>query len=317
MKQPLKILCALFFGSNILIGCIENHDTDYIYLPEYPGHTSDTTGQNLNKVAVSFSAAVSPIATKSGSSPLQAERNVNIYSFYFMDDYISTTSYASTSPGVLTPTRNVPLSLFPGQYEFYAVAIGNVNTKLPSVDLSDGFLENLSNGIDYLTCQLSSVTISGQTMIPLVFNHECSQLMVTIVANSTTTVIDSIASATVQQPLTNNAFIDIFSGGVSASSTLASAPIAMNIVDSLCNQILLPIKNIDSLAMNFSVYANGQLTPQPYSVKIPLVNSAMLKGTSYAYQINIVEEQVVISTATVNNWTEVNETGNPLKPTPN
>ncbi|MGL4294030.1 MAG: hypothetical protein ACRCSQ_10705 [Bacteroidales bacterium] len=43
----------------------------------------------------------------------------------------------------------------------------------------------------------------------------------------------------------------------------------------------------------------------------------MLKGTSYAYQINIVEEEVVISTATVNNWTEVNETGNPLKPTPN
>ncbi|MGL4294029.1 MAG: hypothetical protein ACRCSQ_10700, partial [Bacteroidales bacterium] len=98
---------------------------------------------------------------------------------------------------------------------------------------------------------------SGQTMIPLVFNHECLQLMITIVANSTTTVIDSIASATAQQPLTNNAFIDIFSGGVSASSTLASAPIAMNIVDSLCNHILMPIKNIDSLAMNFSVYANG------------------------------------------------------------
>ena len=66
--------------------------------------------------------------------------------------------------------------------------------------------------------------------------------------------------------------------------------------------------------MKFSVYINGIHVPRNYTVDIPLVNSQLKGGSSYEYKVLIDDYKVNIATATVNPWTEVDQTGKPLKP---
>lgn len=315
-RNVILLISTVCFIS--LSACIDNHivnEWDHQCGNGSGGSSDSTSGGQLQ--AVAFTAEVNQLVTKSGTTPLQADRNVDVYSLYNMGDYITTTSYYTETPGVLTSVRNIPLSLYPGLYEFYALSIGNSSQALPSVDISTGFVSSLQNGLDYLASQQTNVSISGSTTIGLTFNHACSQLMITILPGSSTTVIDSIASATISQPITTTTFLSVYTGKIPQVTTLSTTPIAMNIVDSLCNQILLPMKRIDSLTMNFSVYVNGETDMRPYTVKIPLVDQQMISGSSYQYQINLSEEKVYISTATVNDWTDVDETGTPLTPTPN
>ena len=89
----------------------------------------------------------------------------------------------------------------------------------------------------------------------------------------------------------------------------------MAITDSICQQILLPLSYSGSLSMDFQAYINGSSTPMSYTVGIPLINSQLAAGSSYTYKVFVNEDKVTIANATVNPWTEVNETGNPLTPT--
>ena len=83
-----------------------------------------------------------------------------------------------------------------------------------------------------------------------------------------------------------------------------------------CNQILLPMALAGPLNMDFSVYLNGETASRSYSTNIPVVNSQLLAGSSYFYEIEIDESTVTFNTVNVKNWTEVNESGTPLHPTP-
>lgn len=279
------------------------------------GNPSDSTSKR--KVEVGFYGNVNLLTTKAGTTPLQKDRNVNVYTWYQQGEYITTTNYFTNVAGVLSVSRNVPLSLFPGTYEFYAFGIGNKATTLPSVDISSGFMNDLENGVDYLTAELTNQVISGSTTLDLTLNHACTQLLVDIYPGSSTTKIDSVQSAAVQAPVTTGNFLSIFTGRIVPVSTFQDSLFAMNVVNNSCNQILLPIKNTASLKFNFSVYVNSELTARNYTVQIPLVNSTMLAGSSYHYRVNVAEESVTIMDASVNNWVDVDETGNPLTPTPN
>ncbi len=311
--------CSIFMQSVALSSC---SDISVINQIEHDcnanggnGNASDSTSKQ--KVDVGFYGNVNLLTTKAGTTPLQKDRNLNVYTWYQRGEYITTSNYFTNVAGELSASRNVPLSLFPGIYEFYAFSIGNKSMPLPSVDLETGFVDDLENGLDYLTTQLTNQNITKSTTLDLTLNHSCSQIIVNIVSGSATTQIDSVQSAQIQAPITTTGFLSVFTGRIPPVSTLQDSLFAMNVVNNSCNQILLPIKNITSLKFNFSVYVNSELTARNYTVKIPLVNSSLLAGSSYTFQVTVMEETVSIDDASVNNWVDVDETGNPLTPTPN
>ena len=299
-----------------LSSCVKN------YYYECDGNNSSDNGTTTDKsYMVKFSALVNKVASSTRTStatPLQQNRFVTVYSFQGQGDEVAETNYKTVQSGVLSPV-NGDLSLPVGTYDFYAMSIGNQATYPPTVSsLSTGIVNGLSNGIDYLSCVMTDNAISGPTTIDLTFNHIASQIIVTIESGSSTTTVDSIYSATITPPAVTSSspVFSLFTGNMTRSTSLSTTPISMAITDSLCQQILLPLTYSGSLTMDFQAYVNGASSPMKYTVAIPLVNGALASKSSYVYKVVITEDTVSIATASVNPWTEVDETGSPLTPTP-
>ncbi len=315
MKKKKQVLFTLITLSLMaLMSCTKN------YYYDYDCHSNNSSNTGDKSYTIKFNALVNKISAStrtSSATALQANRYVTVYTFQGHGDEVAETDYKTVQSGILTPVDG-DLSLPVGTYDFYSLSIGNQDTYAAKVtDLETGIMEDLSNGLDYLTCVMENEAISGPTTMDLTFNHEASQVMVIIVSGSTTTTVDSIYSATISQPNSSACILDLFTGFISPSTSLASTPIAMAITDSLCQQILLPLRYSGSLTMDFLAYINGGSTPMSYTVAIPLVNGNLASGSSYEYKVEVTEDKVSIATASVNPWTEVNETGTPLTPTPN
>ena len=299
--------------------CLQSSVINYYY-EHCSGSCSGNDNTGKKEYAVKFNAAINKIASVSRASvttPLQKNRYVTLYTFQSLADEISEINYTTNESGILSPVQG-ELSLPEGTYDFYALSIGNAPSYPPTANVDNGFTTALSNGIDYLTCVNENVVINGPATVDLVFNHVSSQVMVIIKSNSSTTVIDSIYSATISQPETTATapFIDLYTGYMSSVRALSATPISMAITDSLCQQILVPLKLQGNLTMEFAVYVNGASKPMSYEIAIPLVNGALESGSSYEYLVLVTEDDVNIATASVNPWTDVNETGTPLYPTP-
>lgn len=311
----IGIILSLLFCS-----CVDNYYDNYRDCPTCPSgnNNNDTTSSKKESYRVIFTANVDEEAVRSSTTPLQQNRYAVIYSFIYQGDYISTTDYVTQQAGILTPVSGKSLTLINGKYEFYGLSIGNKSVYPPAVtDLSTGIVSGLSNGVDYLTTQSLPNTISGNTTIPLTFSHACTQIMVEVVsANATTITIDSIGSAQISQPTTNNNILSLFTGRISPSSSIQTSLTSMYISGDTCHQILLPLTYSSPLTMKFSAYINGETSARNYTASIPLPNNNLAAGSSYLYEIEITESTVTFNTVNVKNWTEVNETGTPIIPTP-
>ena len=317
-KRGFSIVLFALMAVFGLSSCVKN----YYYECDGKSDSSTNGGTTTDKsYMVKFSALVNKVASATRTStatPLQKDRFVTVYSFQGQGDEVAETNYKTVQSGVLSPVDG-DLSLPIGTYDFYALSIGNQSTYAPTVTNYDtGIIHDLSNGLDYLTCVKETIAISGPTSIDLTFNHVASQVIVIIASGSSTTTVDSIYSATISAPaITSSApVIDLYTGEMTSATSLSSTPIAMAITDSLCQQIMVPLKYDGSLTMNFQAYVNGASSPMNYSVAIPLVNGEMASGSSYKYKVVISEDVVSVATASVNPWTEVDETGTPLTPTP-
>ncbi len=310
----VMLLCAL-----ALTGCVKN------YYYECDGSGDDSSGgggTNAQEYAVKFRANVNQesnaIVRAGTSTPLQQNRYVTVYSFIYQDDNLAELSdYHTVQSGILSPVTGDGLYLPSANYDFYALTIGNKPIYAPTVyDYQTGMVSGLSNGLDYLSCVIEKQTISGPTSLNLTFNHMASQLKVIVESGASTTVVDSIVDATITPPVASSASIFLYTGTILSATSLSTQPLSMAITDSLCQQILLPLKYSGNLTMDFAAYVNGSTTPVNYSVAIPLVNGMLKSGSSYEYKVLINESKVDIATASVNPWTEVDETGTPLNPTP-
>lgn len=311
----VMLLCAL-----ALTGCVKN------YYYECDGSGDDSSGggggTNAQEYAVKFRANVNQesnaIVRAGASTPLQQNRYVTVYSFLYQNNrLVELTDYHTVQSGILSPVTGSGLSLPAANYDFYALAVGNKPIYAPTVfDYQTGVVDELSNGIDYLGSMIQKQMISQPTSINLAFNHMASQVKVIVESGAATTVVDSIAAATISAPLATSVSIHLFDGTISSATSLSPTSISMAITDSLCQQILLPLKYSGNLTMNFAAYVNRSTTPINYSVAIPLVNGMLKSGSSYEYKVLINESKVDIATASVNPWTEVDETGTPITPTP-
>ena len=297
-------------------GCVKNYY--YECNGSSNGSSSGDGTTTSKKYSIRFRANVNSerVASRVGATALQKDRFVTVYTFQNMADDIATISYETLTSGVLSPVSGTGLSLPTGKYDFYALSIANQSTYPPTVsNFETGLVGGLSNGVDYLSCILEGQTVSGATSFDLNFNHAASQIIVIIGSGASTTTVDSIYSASITPPSTTTEYIDLSTGVINPSHSLSATNMDMAITDSICQQILLPLSYSGSLSMDFQAYINGSSTPMSYTVGIPLINSQLAAGSSYTYKVLVNEDKVTIANATVNPWTEVNETGNPLTPT--
>ncbi len=310
LKVSMFILCCALMSS-----CVKN------YYYDCDGNGTDTGGGTTGvEYPVRFTANVNQesdaILRAASATPLQANRYVTVYSFLYKEDYLQElTDYQTLKSGILSPVTGKGLYLVEGNYEFYALSIGNKNIYPPTVfDYHTGTVGELQNGIDYLADVIQLEKITQPTNIALTFNHMASQVMVIVESGSSTLTIDSIADATISAPLASTSEIYLFTGTISPSKSLADSPITMAVNDSLCQQILLPLNYDGTLTMKFSAYINGRNVPRNFTVDVPLVNNQLKGGSSYKYKVLLDDYNANIATATVNPWTEVDETGKPLTP---
>ena len=316
----MKILniSLLFLIFICFCSCVDNYYSNYTECPscDNTSNTKDSsTTSNFSKVI--FTAIVDEEITRASTTPLQTNRFAMIYTFVYKEDHVSTLNYTTQEAGVLSPISGTPLTLIDGEYEFYALSIGNQAEYPPTVtNFSTGFVSGLSNGIDYLSAQSVPEVISGNTSVALTFSHACTQLMVEIVsADATTIKINSIDSASITPPINTGNVLSLFTGVISPSSSISSTYLGMNISGDTCHQILLPLKYSSPLKMYFEVTINDETQSRSYTADIPLLNNTLSEGTSYLYEILLSENEVTFNNVTVKDWTEVNETGDPITPT--
>lgn len=314
-----KLLLALLLLSSV--SCTKS----YIDINNIIGTPSDSNQNNSgntsgNKLySVKFNADVNPVRTKA-TTPIQRDRYVNIYAYKYQASFISYLTYESASQGVLNPLRGTPFLLPQGAYEFYAFGIAN-SAKTPPVftDTETGMLSNagLSNGVDYIASSLAD-TINSNSEIDLTFNHICAQIIVEITTGNSNLKIDTISSATISQPTTTNNLVTLFTGKISSSTSLQTTPIAMNVNNTTCNQIILPLKYNGNLTMTMGVKFEGDTNnTYNYTMPIPVVNGAYTAGSSYVFKVIINTTSANVINASINDWTDVDETGTPITPTIN
>ena len=307
-KYLITILSFVF--SIFIFSCADDKVTvEYI-------QTSDS---GLDKIL--FTATVSDISTRSGISALVKDRFVVVYSFDGNKQYVQTNNYYTYQPGILSAINNDALIVPNGIYNFYMFSIGNKSEYPPSFS-NTVFLENLSNGYDYLSYSLQSISIKTSTNIPILFSHCCSQVVIDFESSKDTdgneiVSIDSVRNITITPPNTAGVGWDMYTGQISYSNSINNIDLIDMPVNKLtCQQVLLPLNTKDSLTVKFELFVDNSTAGKYYTAKLPLVDDKLAAGSSYNYVISISDTDYPFTyLVNIYNWRIVDETGKPLVPT--
>lgn len=217
--------------------------------------------------------------------------------------------YVTSSPGVLSGVQGYKMYLSNSVYSFYAVSSNNKN---PAPVFTKGISEPLSNGVDYLwwTALHQDVT-SSQISIPITFQHAATQVVVTINGGENIT-LNKIISATIT-PTKPGSIMDL-STGIISSGTGFDSPTAMGINDFTIQYIMLPLKSSDPMTLTMELLVNGENTARTYTTTITPPNNNLAGGNSYLFRAVVNENTVSFANVSVKDWTDVDESGNPLYP---
>ncbi|MDD3036666.1 fimbrillin family protein [Bacteroides sp.] len=217
--------------------------------------------------------------------------------------------YVTSSPGVLTGIQGYKMYLSNSVYSFYAVSCNNEN---PAPVFTKGISEPLSNGVDYLwwTALHQDVT-SSQISIPITFQHAATQVVVTINGGENIT-LNKIISATIT-PTKPGSIMDL-STGIISSGIGFDSPVAMGINDFTIQYIMLPLKSSDPITLTMELLVNGENIARTYTTSITPPNSNLKGGNSYLFRAIVNENSVSFANVSVKDWTDVDESGNPLYP---
>lgn len=217
--------------------------------------------------------------------------------------------YVTSSPGTLVGTEGYKMYLENGIYDFYAVS-DNFSTIPPT--FTNGKSEPLFNGIDYLWWHnLQQDVNSSQIQIPIVYLHAATQVVFEVSAGPDM-VLNKLVSAMIT-PSEPGARMDIATGIIPPSTTYGKAD-KMGINGFLAQYIMLPLQSTTAMTLSLELWVNGESDTRTYEVSVPLPNNELKAGDSYLYRTVIEENGVVFPSVSIKNWTEVDETGQPLYP---
>ena len=153
---------------------------------------------------------------------------------------------------------------------------------------------------------------SSQINIPIVYLHAATQVVIEI-SEGESIRLNKLISATITPP-EPGASMDLATGTIPPATTF-DRPDKMGINGFLAQYIMLPLETSEPMSLTLEIMANGESASRIYTVDIPVPDGALKAGNSYLFSAIIDGNTVTFSSVNVKNWTEVDETGNPLYPT--
>lgn len=212
-------------------------------------------------------------------------------------------------PGVLTGNLGYKMYLSNAIYSFYAVSC---NSTSPAPTFTNGLSEPLSNGVDYLWWHAVHQDIaSSQVNIPITYQHAATQVVVAIAGGENIT-LNKILSATITPPKPG-AIMDLSTGIITSEVSYDKAA-DMGINDFTVQYIMLPVKSSSPMTLTLELMVNGESFSRTYTTPLTPPNNLLSAGNSYLFRAVINENSISFANVSVKEWTEVDESGNPLYP---
>lgn len=308
----MKKFVILAFSLLLLAGCSKN---EIIIYESSPGTNDPGNGQTSQKedILITFSASLESRKVTRSMSPMPKGLVSQIYAFETTDrnfnDPFAEGLYSTVSAGTLTGMKGYKMYLSNGSYNMYAFS-ENSSTYPPS--LTDGISAPLKNGVDYLWWENMDQDITAsQIHMPIVFQHIATQVVVDLSAGEGLQ-LDSLVSATILPP-TPGASLDIETGIIEATDTYDTTPLNMGKNGFLAQAIVLPTRATTPMSMTLKILADGETTPRTYTGSIPIPGK-LAGGFSYVFSAIIDGNSVSFPNVSIKDWTEVDESGNPIYP---
>lgn len=218
-------------------------------------------------------------------------------------------SYITASPGMLMGADNYKMYLPNNTYNFCAVSENSPS--FPPM-FSNGESEPLSNGIDYLWWRSwQQDVISTQIHIPITFQHVATQVVIEVEAGEGVE-LNELLSATIT-PSLSGATMKLTTGTIEPATSY-DLPENMGINGFKAQYIMLPLQTTIPMEATLKVMINGEADARTYQTEIKVPNGALKAGDSYVFMAIIEGNRVSFPLVTIKDWTEVDETGNPLYP---
>ena len=196
-------------------------------------------------------------------------------------DPIAEGTYITSSPGVLAGNNGYKMYLSNNIYNFYAVSC---NSKNPAPTF---------------------------TNIPITYQHAATQIVVALSGGANIT-LNKIISASITPPKPG-AVMDLSTGIITSETTYDKAAI-MGINDFTVQYTMLPVKSSLPMTLTLELLVNGESFSRTYTTPLTPPNSLLAAGNSYLFRAIIDENSLTFANVSVKEWTEVDESGNPLYP---
>ena len=307
MKKFSIFICTLL----LLAGCAKNETNIYGLIPDQNGSGNGDSPDN--SALVTFSASLENRNMTRAMSAMPKGVISEIYSFKASDNKASDPSadglYITSSAGILSGIGGYKMYLSNGTYNMFGVS--NNSTSNPP-EINNGKTVPLRNGIDYLWWEnLEQDITTSQIHIPIVFQHVSVQIVIDISAGNSLQ-LDSLVSATILPP-SPGGILDLKTGIISPAEAYDTTPFNMGKNKFLTQAIILPIVSNTPMALTLKILADGETTPRTYTANIPIPGK-LAGGLSYVFSAIIDGNSVSFPEVSIKDWTEVDETGNPLYP---
>lgn len=309
--KRMKIVSILTISCVILLigGCAKNEIT--VNLGQGTG--SEEPEGDKTSTLVTFNASIEGRNMSRALSPMRPGIQSQLYAYSSSDAQRSTPDatglYITTSPGVLSGVDGYKMFLSNGIYNFYAVS-DNFSTIPPK--FTAGISEPLFNGIDYLWWHNTQQDVaSSQINIPIVYLHSATQIVFNVEAGDGIK-LNKLVSAMITPP-EPGATMNLGTGVITPTTTYGKAD-KMGINGFTTQYIMLPLTTTTPMTLTLEIMADGENFSRNYTVDVPVPDGALKAGNSYLFDALIDGNTVTFPNVSIKEWTEVDETGNPLYP---
>lgn len=307
MRKFSVIMCTLL----LLAGCAKNEIIIYGQQPD--NNESGSGSSQEDNTLITFSASLESRNVTRSMSPMPKGVISQVYSFKTTDSRLTTPSadglFITASAGMLTGVGGYKMYLANGSYNMYALS---TNSSANPPVIYNGETGPLKNGVDYLWWEnLEQDVTTSQVHVPIVFKHVAAQVVIDISAGESL-AIKSLVSATILPPLPV-ATLQLQTGTIESTQTYDTTPFKMGINKLLAQAIILPTSSKDPMALTLQILVDGEPGPRTYNANIPIPGK-FAGGYSYIYSAIIDGNTISFSEASIKDWIEVDESGNPLYP---
>ncbi len=324
MKKLLLIYCLLIA---LLLGCTRN---EFIVIDKrYENmHVNDDTSIIKNEYLVNFTSQVYNSFVSTGNilsevAPFAKGNKAQIFVCVYDGPFLIWPYYQALTAGTLTPVED-PVIVVDGLYDFYFTSVNSPDD--PPI-MRNSIVSPVANGLDYLWYFKHLNIQVNNSNVPILFTHSTAQIVINVVNEGSSEVVDWINFTMIQVPDTIGMEWGLYDGVISKLDSTTNTRIpaqsllpdqqVMNssgLISTLC---VLPLQYEGSLDAYLSmkmhdVTSSDSITGFDISLEIP--NDELVAGNSYHYTVNFTKDTVYVDDVEIESWIVVDLEGTPLYP---